>query len=133
MLINHIPDKCEHLVRYSGYYSNRSRGARRLPDQRGARWATTFVNNSPVDSRRNADSAPLIQKVHKGDPLECTRCGATMHIIALIYNADVVEQMLWHLNLWDPPPETIASTGPDPPLPKGETRPLTNHPVPDIA
>jgi hypothetical protein len=23
--MNHIPDKYEHLVRYSGYYSNRSR------------------------------------------------------------------------------------------------------------
>jgi len=28
--MNHIPDKYEHLVRYYGYYSNRSRGARRL-------------------------------------------------------------------------------------------------------
>ena len=28
MLMNHIPDKYEHLVRYYGYYSNRSRGAR---------------------------------------------------------------------------------------------------------
>jgi hypothetical protein len=30
LLMNHIPDKYEHLVRYYGYYSNRSRGARRL-------------------------------------------------------------------------------------------------------
>ena len=30
MLMNHIPDKYEHLVRYHGHYSNRSRGARRL-------------------------------------------------------------------------------------------------------
>ncbi|MBU2678310.1 MAG: hypothetical protein KJP16_14670 [Gammaproteobacteria bacterium] len=25
LLMNHIPDKYEHLVRYYGYYSNRSR------------------------------------------------------------------------------------------------------------
>jgi len=31
--MNHIPDKYEHLVRYYGYYSNRSRGARRLAKQ----------------------------------------------------------------------------------------------------
>ncbi len=30
MLMNHIPDDYEHLVRYYGYYSNRSRGTRRL-------------------------------------------------------------------------------------------------------
>ena len=28
--MNHIPDKYEHLVRYLGHYSNRSRGGRRL-------------------------------------------------------------------------------------------------------
>ena len=32
LLMNHIPDRYEHLVRYYGYYSNRSRGARRLID-----------------------------------------------------------------------------------------------------
>jgi hypothetical protein len=30
MLMNHIPDKYEHPIRYHGYYSNRSRGAGRL-------------------------------------------------------------------------------------------------------
>ena len=45
--------KSEHLVRYYGYYSNRSRGAR------------------------------LIQKVYEVDRLECPDCGATLGIIAL--------------------------------------------------
>ncbi len=27
--MNHIPNQYEHLVRYYGYYSNRSRGARK--------------------------------------------------------------------------------------------------------
>ncbi len=40
------------------------------------------------------------------DPLECTHCGATMRIIAIIDRADVVERILNHLNVWDPPPET---------------------------
>jgi cbb3-type cytochrome oxidase maturation protein len=33
LLMNHIPDKYEHLVRYYGYYSNRPRGARKLTEQ----------------------------------------------------------------------------------------------------
>ncbi len=32
LLLNHIPDKYEHLVHYYGYNSNRARGARRLID-----------------------------------------------------------------------------------------------------
>ncbi len=33
LLMNHIPDQDEHLVRYYGYYSNRSRGARQKAEQ----------------------------------------------------------------------------------------------------
>ena len=38
-----------------------------------------------------------------------------------------------HLDQWDPQPDTLTPAGPDPPLPHGETLPLTYHPVPDIA
>lgn len=31
-LCSHIPDRFEHLVRYAGWYSNRSRGKRRRLD-----------------------------------------------------------------------------------------------------
>ena len=57
--MNRIPDKYEHLVRYYGYYSNRSRGAR------------------------------LIQKVYEVDRLECPDCRATLRIIALIDDPDL--------------------------------------------
>jgi hypothetical protein len=30
MLMNHIPDKYEHLAGYYGYYSNRSRGTGKM-------------------------------------------------------------------------------------------------------
>ena len=56
-----------------------------------------------------------------------------MRIIALIDDVDVVERILRHLDQWDPLPDTLAPAGPDPPLPQGETLPLTYHPVPDIA
>jgi hypothetical protein len=48
-------------------------------------------------------------------------------------DADVVERILRHLDQWDPQPDTLTPAGPDPPLPQGETLPLTYHPVPDIA
>ena len=87
----------------------------------------------PDDRRRKASGARLIQKVYEVDPLECTHCGATMRIIALIDNADVVARILKHLSVWDPTPEPRDTNGPDPPWPKDETLPLTYHPVPDIA
>jgi hypothetical protein len=53
--------------------------------------------------------------------------------MALIDGIDVIERIPKHLNVWDPLPDIISPAGPDPPWPKGETIPLTYHPVPDIA
>jgi hypothetical protein len=129
----HIPDKYEHLVRYYGDYSNRSRGARRLAEQAGDTAPSPIIDDKPVDSRRKANWARLIQKVYEVDPLECSLCGGALRIIALIDDGDVIERILRHLDRWDPAPETITSAGPDPPLAETETLPLTYHPVPDIA
>ena len=49
---------------------------------------------------------------------------------ALIDNADVVERILGHLNLWGPPAETFYCVRPDPLWPRGEIIPLSYHPVP---
>ncbi len=35
--------------------------------------------------------------------------------------------------MWDPIPDPVKPSGPDPPWPDGETLPRTYHPVPDIA
>ncbi len=133
LLMNHIPNKYEHLVRYYGYYSNRSRGARRRAEHDDKTPTSMLIDNSPADKRRKANWARLIQKVYEVDPLECANCGATMRIMALIDDIDVIERILKHLNVWDPLPDIISPAGPDPPLPKGETLPLSYHPVPDIA
>lgn len=133
LLMNHIPDKYEHLVRYYGHYSNRSRGTRQQTEQQGKSPSPISIDEPPVDSRRKANWARLIQKVYEVDPLECPNCGATLRIMALIDDADVIERILKHLKLWLPLPDTISPAGPDPPWPQGETLPLTYHPVPDIA
>ncbi len=92
-----MPDKYEHLVRYYGYYSNRSRGARKHTEQQGKSLSPIIIDDPPVDARRKANWARLIQKVYEVAPLECPICGATMRIIALIDDADVVERILKHL------------------------------------
>jgi 5-methylcytosine-specific restriction endonuclease McrA len=97
-------------------------------------WAfTTRKREQTANTRRKASWARLIRKVFEIDPLKCSNCGATMRIIALIDDTDVVERILRHLKAWDPPPDTLTPAGPDPPLPASETLPLTYHPVPDIA
>ena len=106
MLMNHVPDKYEHLVRYYGHYSNRSRGARRLVESADEPAGPIRLDEPPADSRRKASWARLIQKVYEVDK---------------------------HLDAWDSQPDTLTPAGPDPPLPEGETLPLTYHPVPDIA
>ena len=63
MLMNHIPDKYEHLVRYHGYYSSRSRGARRLVDNGNDVAESIRIDEPPADNRRKANWARLIQKV----------------------------------------------------------------------
>jgi len=63
MLMNHIPDKYEHLVRYYGYYSNRSRGARRTAEQNNDTPASVVIDEAPANAQRKASWARLIQKV----------------------------------------------------------------------
>ena len=63
LLMNHIPDKCEHLVRYYGYYSNRSRGARRLVENGDDTAGSIRIDDTPANTRCKASWARLIQKV----------------------------------------------------------------------
>ena len=72
LLCRHIPDRFEHLVRYAGWYSNRSRGKRA-----GAKGGPAVANVSDTAeselSRARSTWARLIHKVYEVDPLECCR------------------------------------------------------------
>jgi hypothetical protein len=94
LLVNHIPHKYEHLVRYYGYYSNRSRGARRLVENGDDTAGSIRIDETTSNTRRKAAWARLIQKVYEVDPLACVNCGS---IIALIDEVDAVERILKHL------------------------------------
>ncbi len=73
LLCRHIPDRFEHLVRYTGWYSNRTRGKRR---RMGADAPGVAVEEAdvPTASRARSTWARLIHKVYEVDPLECPKC-----------------------------------------------------------
>jgi hypothetical protein len=109
----HIPPKGAHLVRYYGWYSNKSRGLRRkaaasfLPsgegqEVRAAAPASSDAAAVPRPSRRNPTWAMLIRRVYEIDPLACPQCGGQMKVIAFIEppQGDVIEKILRHCGLW---------------------------------
>ena len=61
LLMNHIPDKYEHLVRYYGDYSNRSRGARRLIENGDDTAGSIRIDDTPANTRCKASWARLMQ------------------------------------------------------------------------
>ncbi len=109
-LVSHIPGKGEQLVRYYGYYSNKSRGMRKkasLDDM------VLYLIDTDIDNKEFRKSwSRLIQKVYGRDPLICSRCSGKMKVIALIDDIDVIRKILQHLDLWetrnyDPPPGKV--------------------------
>ena len=132
-LCAHIPDRFEHLVRYAGWYSNRSRGKRRRIEAQPAEVTTREIDVREA-ARVRSTWARLIHKVYEVDPLECPKCKGPMRVIALIDNKAVIRKILSHLGLWAP--RTAAGRGPGPPAPappEASEQILTYHPVPDIA
>jgi len=117
----HIPPKGSHLIRYYGWYSNKSRGMRRkaaeaiggengnVPLEPRGRCSPT----SPLLSgegqgvragRCSATWAMLIKRVYEVDPLKCPKCSGRMKVIAFIEppQGTVIEKILRHCGLWQP-------------------------------
>jgi len=137
MLCRHIPDRFEHLVRYVGWYSTRCRGERACVAASAA--AVQAPENAPVVAARARSAwARLIHKFYEVDLLVCAKCGAPMHVIALIDDAAIIRRILEHLGRWAPrqarknqrapPGDGKRIDGSKPPV-----REWTYHPVPDIA
>jgi ribosomal protein S27E len=115
----HIPPTGSHLIRYYGWYSNKARGMRRKRQQADAQAATAFdaglatppfpgpvALELPPRSRASQTWAMLIQRVYEVDPLACPKCGGRLKVVAFIEppQADVIEKILRHCGLWNPPP-----------------------------
>ncbi len=112
-LTQHVPDPRTHLVRYFGWYSNKSRGIRAKVGDDAPLEQQSTGSLSPSAARRRW--AALIKRVWQVDPLQCPRCGGTMKIVSFIEptQPDVIDRILTHCGLPQEPPRAP----PQPPAP----------------
>ena len=103
----HIPPKGSHLIRYYGWYSNKSRGVRKKAQ---AAVSDEPSSEEPTTSRSSQAWAMLIKRVYEVDPLCCAECGGQMKVVSFIEppQADVIEEILKHCGLW----QARAARGP---------------------
>jgi Putative transposase len=96
----HIPDPGAHLIRYYGWYSNKTRGLREKGQPRAARPAP---EQGPRAREARKRWAAMIQQVYEVKPLLCPKCGGTMTIISIIerHQSEVIEKILRHCGLWE--------------------------------
>jgi hypothetical protein len=112
----HIPEPKRHLVRYYGWYSNVSRGTRKLDEEGVSEGNESPACCSALAAKGGREGramrrawAQLIKRIYEVDPLVCPTCGAEMKIIAFITENEVVTKILKHLTQ---KAETENSRGP---------------------
>ena len=95
----HIPLKGSHLIRYYGWYSNKSRGIRKKAE---AEVSDEPLSEETTTSRSSQTWAMLIKRIYEVDPLCCPECGGEMKVVSFIEppQADVIEEILKHCGLW---------------------------------
>jgi hypothetical protein len=98
-LVTHIPNRYEQMVRYYGYYSNKSRGMRKKAGSDDQVPALVESSISSAAFRKNW--ARLIQKIYQVDPLLCPKCQGKMRIISFIEDGQIIRKILAHLGLWE--------------------------------
>lgn len=96
----HIPAKGAHLIRYYGWYSNKSRGLRKKVAEATGESPAAAADASP--SRSSQSWAMLIKRVYEVDPLSCPKCRGQMKVVSFIEppQANVIEAILKHCGLW---------------------------------
>jgi hypothetical protein len=129
----HIPEKSFQMVRYYGWYSNRTRGILQKagilkPGEEPVHESSfTVIDVSDYEPPRVPSSTwrQLIKKIWEVDPLRCPRCGEELRIISLIQDPEVIRKILEHLGLWRDDPANIAGDV------RGSPRPIAYDPVDD--
>jgi len=98
----HIPPKGSHLIRYYGWYSNKSRGMRKKAEAQGSVESPSEDGSSAAATGSSQAWAMLIKRVYEVDPLCCPECGGQMKVVAFIEppQPDVIEAILKHCGLW---------------------------------
>jgi hypothetical protein len=112
-LVTHIPNKGEQMVRYYGYYSNKSRG---LQKKEGTDNEVPALIESEVSSQQfRKNWARLIQIIYNVSPLLCPKCLGSKRIIAFNEDNEAIKKILKHLDLWNvkrkPPPKAHDPLG----------------------
>jgi len=102
----HIPDRGQHLIRYCGRYSNKTRGCQAKTDPAEGITSSSAPIAPPTPAKLRW--AALIRKIYEVDPLLCPKCGAEMKIVAFIDDPPVIRKILGHLGI-------SSSSGLDPP------------------
>ncbi len=133
-ITQHIPEKSFQMVRYYGWYSNKSRGLREkqdnlTPDDQPLGEtddAIEIIDVSEYQPRRipSKQWRDCIKKIYEADPLCCPKCGGEMKIISFITDQQVIRQILKHLGLW------ISAPFRDPP--NTESSHINHEPVYEI-
>jgi hypothetical protein len=98
-MCSHIPNRGEQMVKYYGFYSNRSRGDRKK--EASADVIPHIIEGSNISPAQRKAWARLIQKIYEVNPLECPECHCSMRIIAIIEQEQIVKKILKHVGLWD--------------------------------
>ena len=75
----HIPPKGSHLIRYYGWYSNKSRGMRKKTEVAASEEP---LAEETTTSRSSQAWAMLIKRVYEVDPLSCPECGGQMKVVS---------------------------------------------------
>ena len=110
-ITQHIPDKGAQMVRYYGWYSNKTRGVRQhlRPDQPALR--RPGLSPPPPLELPSKRWRTLILRVWHVDPLRCPVCQHPMRVLALIDDRAVAEKILRHLGVWHAPPVVMTTPG----------------------
>ncbi|MDX2438075.1 MAG: transposase [Acidobacteriota bacterium] len=106
-VIMHIPAPRRHLIRFYGWYSNVSRGKRRLRGEAAGSACPSGEGQAP-SGRAKKDQGPdtralrrswaqLIKRIYEIDPLVCPSCGGEMKVVAFIIDHAVVDKILTNL------------------------------------
>jgi hypothetical protein len=99
----HIPAKGSHLIRYYGWYSNKSRGMRKKAEVDASAEPSSEETASATAATRSSQTwAMLIKRVYEVDPLSCPYCGGEMKVVAFLEppQDEVIEKILRHCGLW---------------------------------
>jgi len=94
LLLQHVPDCGEYLVRYYSWYSNRSHGERKAIESESTLSTPTLSEETTEEETTFSQAARsawarLIKKVYEVDPVICPHCGGEMRFFAIIKEVPV--------------------------------------------